>query len=101
MAWKSRTDEIDVGQVIWVDGSCVFKIQFSFRLVDGVVRPVSYTHLDVYKRQLHDSADKQFYIIGGDGFVVGRGVIVPKVLAFFGKAISRFQRDAGLSLIHI
>ena len=38
MAWKSRTDEIDVGQVIWVDGSCVFKIQFSFRLVDGVLR---------------------------------------------------------------
>ena len=48
---------------------------------------------------LHDSADKQFYIIGGDGFVVGRGVIVPKVLAFFGKAISRFQRDAGFNTV--
>lgn len=37
LAWKACTDEIDVGKVIWVDGSCVFKIQFSFWIVDSVI----------------------------------------------------------------
>ena len=35
---KSRTGKVEVGQIIWFDGSRIFKIQFSFRLVYGVIR---------------------------------------------------------------
>ena len=46
------------------------------------VPPVSYTHLDVYKRQ-----------------VIGRRVVVPKILALFGKAVSGLLRDADLNAV--
>ena len=48
---------------------------------------------------LHDSANKQFYIIGRNGFVVGRGVIIPKVFTFFSETITRFQMNTGFNAV--
>ena len=48
---------------------------------------------------LKDTADKQLNIIGRNGVVIGRGVIIPKVLAFFGVAVARFLRHAGFNAV--
>ena len=48
---------------------------------------------------LKDTADKQLNIIGRNSVIIGRGVIVPKVLALFREAVARFLRNAGFNAV--
>ena len=48
---------------------------------------------------LKDTADKQLNIVGRNGVIIGRKVIVPKVLALFCEAVARFLRNAGFNAV--
>ena len=48
---------------------------------------------------LEDTTDEQLNIVRRNGAVIGRRVVVPKILALFGKAVSGLLRDADLNAV--
>ena len=78
----------------------------------ATIWPVSYTHLDVYKRQHEDPDAAQRLItshlrlvakiaMGYRGYGLPIGEVVSEGNVGLMQAVKRFEPDKGLSLIHI